>query len=137
LVTLDTSAVVALLDRRDKNHLAIVEVVKSNLGNLVIPAPVVAEIAHFIERDLGQIALTTFVADIRSGAYQVDCCDDDWERASELIEKYADFPLGLADSIVIACAERRGGSVATFDLRHFGAVAREGTIEVLPGFQGT
>jgi predicted nucleic acid-binding protein len=132
LVTLDTSAVVALLDRQDKNHVAIVEVIKANVGSLIIPVPVLAEIAHFIERDLGQETLLAFVADIRSNAFQVDCCEGDWERIIELIEKYADFPLGLSDSTVVACAERNGGQVATFDLRHFGVVAREGTISVLP-----
>jgi hypothetical protein len=33
---------------------------------------------------------------------------------------------------VIACAERNGGRVAAFDLRHFAAVAREGTIQIVP-----
>lgn len=132
MVTLDTSAVVALLDRQDKNHAAIVEVVKANRGDLIIPVPVLAEIAHFIERDLGQATLLAFVADIRSRAFQVDCCDDDWDRITELIEKYADFPLGLSDSTVIVCAERHGGQVATFDLRHFGTVARAGTIQIVP-----
>ena len=33
---------------------------------------------------------------------------------------------------MIACAERSGGRVLTLDLRDFGVVAREGTIDVLP-----
>jgi hypothetical protein len=33
---------------------------------------------------------------------------------------------------VIECAERPGGKVLTLDRRHFGAVEREGTIQVLP-----
>lgn len=132
MVTLDTSAVVVLLSHRDKNHYAIVEVIKSNVGNLVIPVPVLSEIAHFVERDLGQATLVAFLADIRSGAFQIDCCEDDWTRVTELIQKYADFPLGLSDSTVIACAERHGGTVATLDRRHFGVVAREGTIQIVP-----
>ena len=39
--------------------------------------------------------------------------------------------LGLADACVIACAERRGKRVLTFDRRDFVAVAREGTITVV------
>jgi hypothetical protein len=49
-----------------------------------------------------------------------------------LIRRYDDLPLGLADAAVIACAERNGGKVLTLDLRHFGVVAREGTITILP-----
>jgi len=45
---------------------------------------------------------------------------------------YADLPLGFADATVIACAERSGRKVLTLDRRHFGVVAREDTIEVLP-----
>ena len=33
---------------------------------------------------------------------------------------------------VIACAERHGGRVLTLDVRHFGTVAREGKISLLP-----
>jgi predicted nucleic acid-binding protein len=53
-------------------------------------------------------------------------------RRSDLVQKFVDFPLGLSDSAVIACAERHGGTVATFDLRHLGVVARAGTIEMVP-----
>ncbi len=47
----------------------------------------------------------------------------DFERISELIGQYADFPLGMVDASVIALAERLGVSdVATLDHRHFSAV---------------
>jgi len=49
-----------------------------------------------------------------------------------LTRRYADLPLGFADAAVIACAERHGGRVLTRDLRHFGVVAREGRLIVLP-----
>ncbi len=114
------------------NHSAIIEIIRTNIGALIVPAPVLSEIAHFVERDLGQRALSAFVADIRAGRFQLDCCENDWTRISDLVQKFADFPLGLSDSIIIACAERHGGTVATFDLRHFGVVARAGTIQIVP-----
>jgi predicted nucleic acid-binding protein len=43
------------------------------------------------------------------------------------------MPLGFADAAVIACAERRGGKVLTYDQRHFSVVAREGTIQIVGG----
>jgi predicted nucleic acid-binding protein len=49
-----------------------------------------------------------------------------------LIGRYADLPLGLTDAMVVACTERNGGRVLTLDRRHFGVVAGEGTITVLP-----
>ena len=47
----------------------------------------------------------------------------DLDRMVELVEKYADFPLGLVDASVIAVAERLGArEIATLDRRHFSAV---------------
>jgi predicted nucleic acid-binding protein len=42
---------------------------------------------------------------------------------AELVETYADFPLGTTDAAVIAVAERLGIiEIATLDHRHFHAV---------------
>jgi predicted nucleic acid-binding protein len=47
----------------------------------------------------------------------------DYERMAELVETYADFPLGTTDAAVVAVAERlRITEIATFDRRHFHAV---------------
>jgi hypothetical protein len=46
--------------------------------------------------------------------------------------RYAEMKLGFADASVIACAERNGGRVMSFDRRDFEVVAAEGTIELLP-----
>lgn len=72
------------------------------------------------------------IKDLDAGALVLDCGEQDYRRVRELMLRYADFPLGLVDAAVIACAERSGGRVLTLDLRHFGAVARDGTITVLP-----
>ena len=132
MVTLDSSVIVAFLDRKDAHHESFGRVVDEHLGNLIIPTPVIAEITYFIERDLSQSALVAFAQDIGEGAFTLDCCERDWDRIAGLIARYADFPLGLADAAVIACAERRGGLVVTLDHRHFGVVAREGTIQIAP-----
>ena len=47
----------------------------------------------------------------------------DYERMAELVEVYADFPLGTTDAAVVAVAERLGiAEIATLDRRHFHAV---------------
>jgi len=47
----------------------------------------------------------------------------DLARMSELVLRYADFPLGAVDASVIAVAERYGVKrVATLDRRHFTVV---------------
>jgi len=101
-------------------------------GQLVVPCGILAEIGYFIERDLGQRLISAFIDDLDAERYRVDCGQTDYQRVHHLVERYADLPLGLADATVIACAERHGGRVATLDHRHFGVVAREGTIQIVP-----
>ncbi len=48
---------------------------------------------------------------------------DDLTRAAELVEQYADLPLGAPDACVVALAERLNiTELATLDQRHFNVV---------------
>lgn len=132
MITLDTSALFALLDRRDPDHDAAVTSLRSDPGPFVVPVGILAEVAYLVEGRLGAIAMDALLSDLESRAYSLDCGDDDLSRVRALMARYADLPLGYADAAVVACAERNGGRVLTLDERHFGVVAREGTITVLP-----
>ena len=96
-----------------------------------MPAGILSELTYLIERDLGLKVLDGFLQDLQSGAYPLDCGEGDFGRIRQLTARYADLPLGFADSSVIACAERHGGGVLAID-HHFQVVAREGTIVVMP-----
>ena len=132
IVTLDTSAVFALLNRRDPDHEPVTQALLADRGPYLVPAGILAEIGYLIEQRLGLEVLDAFLADLEQRAFVLEPTDDDLARVRELVRRYADLPLGLADATVIACAERHGGTVLTLDNRHFGIVAREGTITVLP-----
>lgn len=132
LVVLDTSALVAFLDLGDRWNTEVTAALRPHAGSLIIPAAILAEISSFIERDLGQPALQVFIRDIVAGAYDLDCGQQDWPRVLQLVERYADLHLGLADASVIACAERLNVDVVTLDFRHFGTVVGEGSIRILP-----
>lgn len=62
--------------------------------------------------------------DLAECAFVVDPVHSaDWVRIAEIVAAYRDFPLGIADASVIACAERhRVLELATLDRRHFAAV---------------
>jgi predicted nucleic acid-binding protein len=132
VITLDTSGVVSMLNRRDPYHDQVGDILQDDPGPHIVPSPILAEIAYLSETRLGPGAMEAFLADIERGAYVLDCCLDDLARVRQLIERYADLPLGFADASVIACAERNGGRVLTLDRRDFGVVAREGRISLLP-----
>jgi predicted nucleic acid-binding protein len=135
MIALDTSALFALLNRRDPDHERVRAALLLDSGPFVVPAGILAEIAYLVEQRLGQRVLELFLADLETGAYDLDCGADDLPRVRELIQRYADLPLGFSDAAVIACGERLGGRVLTLDLRDFGVVAREGKMRILPSPQ--
>lgn len=132
VITIDTSGIMALVNRLDPNHAHAEAALRRQHGDFFIPVGVLTEMGYMIERKLGQRALQLFLADLVAGAYELDCATGDLPRVVQLTRRYADLPLGMADAMVIACAERHGGRVLTFDHRHFGVVGREGTITIVP-----
>jgi predicted nucleic acid-binding protein len=128
VITLDTSGILAALNRADPDHERARDTLKADRGPLIVPAGILAEAGYMVEADLGAAVLRQFVSDLNDGYYELDCGEGDFRRIGELLERYADMQLGLADACVIACAERRGKRVLTFDRRDFVPVAREGTI---------
>ena len=132
MITLDTSGLYALLNRRDPAHAAAVETLNGDAGPYLVPAATLGEVAFLVEQRLGIRVLDLLLADLESGAYTLDCGEADMGRTRQLVKRYEDLALGFVDAAVIACTERSGGRVLTFDLRDFGVVAGEGTITVLP-----
>jgi uncharacterized protein len=131
MITLDTSALFALLNRSDRDHERVVVSLLADAGPYLVPCGVLAEIAYLIERRMPR-ALEPLLEDLESGAFSVDCGEQDMARVRELVRRYEDPSLGFADATVIACAERNGGRVLTLDRRDYGVAAAEGSIEVLP-----
>lgn len=133
MITIDTSALLAAIGRRDPHHREAVQVLESDPGPYLIPVAALAEMAYMLEIDFPPSVGHAFLDDLLAGTYQLACGDPDLPRIKHLTEKYRDLPLGLNDAAVISCAEMHGGRVLTFDRRHFSVVARgEPTLSVLP-----
>lgn len=132
MITLDTSGLFALLNRRDPGHEPVRATVLESSGPFLVPVGILAEVAYLTERRLGVEVLDRFLEDLESGGLTLECGKEYLPRIRELVKRYADLPLGFADSSVIACAERNGGGVLTLDRRDFEVVAREGGIVLLP-----
>jgi predicted nucleic acid-binding protein len=134
VLTLDTSGLLALINSQDPDHGACHRVFDQDRGPFFISIAVLSEIAWFLETRFRHNVEASFLHDIRDGAYTLDWNEGDPERIQQLVTRYHDLPLGLADAAVIVCAERHGGRVLTVDYRHFPVVARgEGTFTILPG----
>ena len=133
MITLDSSALFALLNRADPGHAAVLDVLARDRGPQIVPAGILAKTAYLVETRYGVQVMDRLLGDLETGVFTLDCGERDLGRIRALANRYADLPLGFSDAAVVACAERNGGQVLTLDRRDFGVVAREGTITLLPG----
>ena len=127
MILCDTGPLVsaALLD--DADHVACVGLLTrlhEARRRLLVPATVVAEVGYLLAREGGAAVEAAFLRSFADGAFEVaDLTPTDLARAGDLVEQYADFPLGTTDATVVALAERLDlVEVATLDRRHFAAV---------------
>ncbi|MGH8965881.1 MAG: type II toxin-antitoxin system VapC family toxin [Actinomycetes bacterium] len=136
-VVVDAGPLYAAADSGDSNHHRCAAFLASHPGPLVVPQLVIAEVTYLIADRLGTHVELLFLAELVSGGLATEPVDvSDWERITELVTRYRDFPLGTVDASVIACAERIGvTAVATLDHRHFAAVRPTHTeaFTLLPG----
>jgi len=121
---LDAAPLVALADRRDSLGPQIEMLLRQEPGELVVPAPVTAEVDYLLGRRLGRRARLAFLDDLAAGRFTVGCLEaDDHGIVVDLERRYADLDVGLADLSVVVLAERwRTRRLLTFDDRHFRAL---------------
>lgn len=131
-ILVDTGAWVAAADTDEPRHARCAELLRRYRGELVVPAPVVAETAWLMEARHGPAAEVRFLRLITSDDVRVvDLARADYERCLELVETYADLGLGLVDASVVTVAENLAiSTVATLNHRDF-RVVRPRHVEAL------
>jgi predicted nucleic acid-binding protein len=122
IAIVDTGPLYAAVDEDDRRHASCRDLLHRPGLRIVIPALVIAETTYFVGLRLGPRAEAAFL----TGLERIDIeapAPEDWPRIGELVEQYADFPLGGTDASIVALAERLGTDVViTLDRRHFSAV---------------
>jgi uncharacterized protein len=136
VIIADTSALLALFNRREPAHEAVAGAVKTHRETLVVSPHVVAELDYLVATRLGVDAELAVLAELAGGAYDLATLDADQLAAcSAVISKYRNLDIGLADaSMVVLADERRTRTVLTLDRRHFDVVRplSGGRFSVLP-----
>ena len=118
-VLVDAGPLVALLDRRDVHHGSCVAALKALHDPLVTVWPAFTEAMYLLASSWpGQKALWSRV---ETGALTLAPLDEsDATRMRELMEKYRDLPMDLADAALVRTAEREDLTrIFTIDRRHF------------------
>jgi predicted nucleic acid-binding protein len=104
----DTGPLVALIDRSDPHHDSCV----TSLGSLSIAAftttwPCLTEAMYLLHRAGGVDAQNELWGFLADGFVTLNLPGfDDWRRIQELLNKYSDLPLDVADASLIVAAER-------------------------------
>jgi len=118
-ILLDTGALVALLDRSEKNHGRCVEFFSSFRGSIYTTEPVLTEALYLLGPSVrAQRACIEFI--LEGGAILVPQSPASLARASALMAKYEDIPMDFADATLVVLAEETGvHEVFTLDVRGF------------------
>ncbi|MDE0268113.1 MAG: PIN domain-containing protein [Acidimicrobiaceae bacterium] len=123
MLVVDTSVLLAAGNVSDSWHCQCAELLRDE-KRLIVPAPVVTETSIMINRRLGAVHETRFLATVATGCFQiVDLEVVDYRRTAELLEIYNDLRLGFVDAAIVAVAERHGVTrIATLNHRDFTVV---------------
>jgi uncharacterized protein len=136
LILLDTSGVFAALDPRDRLQQPAANVVVVARPPLLLSPFVLAELDYLVGRRLGSDDQRSLLHEVARGAFRLEPFSArDVEEARDVIERYADLRIGLADASIVVLARRHGClDVLTLDERHFRALRgpRDQPFRVLP-----
>jgi predicted nucleic acid-binding protein len=138
-LVVDTGPLFAAYDRGDADHLRCRTLLASTDEELLVPAPVLVEFDALTNRRASQVSGASLVLldDILAGAFRVVALStDDYVRAHELMQRYADSDIGFVDAAVLAVVERlKEPKLATLDRKHFGLLRPRHVeaLQLLPG----
>jgi uncharacterized protein len=121
LIILDTSGVYAFKDESADEHVAVRRALESDPGPFIMSPFVLAELGYLLAERLGQAVEREVLEDVAGGAYELaEFSPDDVVAAMELIDRYSDLKIGLADaSVAVLAARHRTTRLLTLDERDF------------------
>lgn len=121
MILLDTSGLLAAVDVGQRHHRAAAASLAAARPPLLLSPFVLAELDYLLASRVGQGARASLLEEVVRGAYLLDTMTGaDVARAHEVIRRYADLQISLADASIVVLAERHlVREVLTLDERHF------------------
>ncbi|MDM8562545.1 PIN domain-containing protein [Candidatus Marithioploca araucensis] len=111
----------ALANKKDKHHARSKQCLRFFNETLITTWPVMTETCHLLLNRMGQHAQQSFIENYAVGTFEVfQLTDEHALRVVELMNKYADLPMDLADASLVILAEHIGhGRIFSTDKRDF------------------
>jgi uncharacterized protein len=121
MIVLDTSGLLAIIDAGQEDHAAVHRAIAGEPGPFLVSPFVLAELNYLLMTRLGVAAETDLLREVAAGVYDlVTFGVEDLVEAADLIERYQDLKIGLADaSVAVIAAKTRTTRLLTLDRRHF------------------
>lgn len=133
---LDAAALYAQADRDEPLHADVTRIIRAERETLITTELAVAEADYLILDRLGLDVELAFLDDLDAGTFVVECLSRaELASARDLVARYGEFRIGLADASLVVLAERYATRrLLTFDQRAFRAIVplQGGSFTILP-----
>ncbi len=122
----DSSYVIALLNRRERDHGAVARTAQTLRLAPWLVTPALTEICFVLHARAGPAAVGAFLNTLQGPRAALQLLDPeaaDYARTVHLLGQYTDSGLDFVDALIVSVAERlKIDTVLTLDRRHFGVV---------------
>ncbi len=124
MIILDTSGLLSAIDASQRHHAACAEILAEATRPLVLSPFVLAELNYLLATQVDGQAQLALVDEVARGVYRLESFSaHDVAVAGDVMRRYANLAIGLADASIVVLAQRHGTrDVLTLDERHFRAV---------------
>ena len=124
MILLDTSGLLAALFSDQNRHEECARALRESSAPRIVSPFVLTELDYLIAKYAGVPAEVALLEEIERGAYELAVFDEfNVAKARELVERYSDLNIGLADASIAVLSERYDTrDVLTLDERHFRAI---------------
>jgi uncharacterized protein len=137
VILLDTSGLLAAIDGSQRHHRDAAEALRSARPPLLLSPFVLAELDYLLATRVSPAAATALLEQVSDHVYRLEpMAAGDIAAAIEVLDRYRNLGLGLADASIVVLAQRHGVlDVLTLDERHFRALRGPGDqpFRLLPG----
>lgn len=124
MILADTSGLLAAFGYDSRPHQQARAAYENDHGPVIMSPYVLAELDYMLLQRAGVKAETELLREVAAGVFKLAEFDSrNVAQAADLVERYADLRIGIADASIVVLAEKYGTTrVLTLDERHFRAM---------------